>query len=119
MTQTDIHQSQMNALFKDLDFYDDDGCLDVDVADRDVALVRGLFLAIIRNDVAMVDTFVRLLPTSNLSLDTVSLRDTETDQVYSMLGLAKCLGANRVAAYLISCGLNKDFIDDEASSTKH
>lgn len=115
MTHIDNLQTQMNASSEYLDFDTDNEWLDVEVTDRDIALVEGILVAIIRNDVAMVDKFVTLLPTSNLSLDTVSFRDTGTDQVYSMLGLAKSLGANRVAAYLMSSGLSKDFIDDEGT----
>lgn len=113
MTQMDIHQTQMNASSTNCNFDADVEWLDDEVTDRDNALVQGLIVAIARNDVAMVDKFVTLLPTSNFSLDAVSLRDTGTGKVYSMLGLAKSLRANRVAAYLMSCGLNKDFIDDE------
>lgn len=90
----------------------DDEWLDVDVSDQDLALVEWLLLAIARNDVAQVKKIVAILPKSNLSLEGLSFRDTSTDQVYSMLGLARSLGANRVAAYLISCGLKNDFVDD-------
>ncbi len=113
MPQTDILQAQMNASSTNGDLDAEVEWLDDVATDSDHALIQGLIVAIARNDVAMVGTFVRLLPTSKLSLDGVSFRDTETNQVYSMLGLAKSVGANRVAAYLMSCGLNKDFIDDE------
>ena len=112
MTQMDILQTQTNTLSTNLDFDADEEWLDDEVTDRDNALIQGLIVAIARNDVAMVDKFVTLLPTSNLSLDTVSFRDTGTGKVYSMLGVAKSLRANRVAAYLMSSGLKEDFIDD-------
>ena len=112
MPQTDILQAQMNASSTNGDLDAEVEWLDDVATDSDHALIQGLIVAIARNDVAMVGTFVRLLPTSNFSLDAVSFRDTETDRVYSMLGLAKSLGANRVAAYLMSCGLKEDFIDD-------
>lgn len=110
--QMETFQTQSKASSTNLDFDADAEWVDDQATDNDHALIQGLIVAIARNDVAMVGTFVRLLPTSNFSLDAVSFRDTETDRVYSMLGLAKSLGANRVAAYLMSCGLKEDFIDD-------
>lgn len=102
-----------NASFLTVDSCEaDDEWSDIEVSDQDLALVEWLLLAIARNDVAQVTKAVAILPQSNLSLDGLSFRDTSTDQVYSMLGLAKSLGANRVAAYLMSCGLKNDFIDD-------
>lgn len=85
---------------------------DIEVSDHDLALVEWLLLAVARDDVVGVSKIVAILPQSNLSLGALSFRDTETDQGFSMLGLAKSLKAHHVAAYLMSCGLNKDFVDD-------
>lgn len=116
MEQLYIRQAQMNARFDYLDSDTDAEWTDVDVSDRDLAMIEWLLMAIARNDVALVTKIVAALSQFGLSLDTLSFRDTETEtdsnQVYSMLGLANSLGAHRVAAYLMSCGLTDDFMDD-------
>jgi hypothetical protein len=115
MTQVDILQSQINATYAYLDLEADDELTVVELTNRDIALSQGLLVGITCDDVVMIDKFVTLLPTSNLTLDSVSFYDSDTDQAYSMLGFAKALSANRVAAYLMSRGLNKDFIGDQGT----
>jgi hypothetical protein len=112
-------QTRSKASSTNCDFDTEAEWLDDEVTDGDLALTQGILLAVAHDDVVTAGKLVRLLPTLNLSLESVSFHDTDSDQLYSLLGLAKCLGANRVAAYLMSCGLNKDFIDDEAFSTQH
>lgn len=102
-----------NAPCLTVDFCEaDDEWADVEVSDQDLALVEQLLFAIARNNVAQVAKLIAILPQCNLSLDGLSFRDTETDQVYSMLGLANSFGARSVVPYLMSCGLNNDFVDD-------
>ena len=112
MAHTHVEHLPTNASFLTVDCEADDEWLDVEVSDHDLALVEWLLLAVARNDVALVTKIVASLPRSNLSLEALSFRDTDSDQVYSMLGLAKSQGAGGVAAYLMSCGLHNDFIDD-------
>ena len=111
--RTHAEHASMNAPCLTVDFCEaDDESADVEVSAQELALVEQLVFAIARNDVAQVTKLVAVLPQSNLSLDGLSFRDTTTDEVYSMLGLAKSFEAYRVAAYLMSCGLKNDFIDD-------
>jgi len=115
MAQMDVLQSQINATYAYLDLDAADELTEVEMTNRDIALSNGLLVGMTYDDVVMIDKFVTLLPTSNLTLDSVSFYDSDTDQAYSMLGFAKVLSANRVAAYLMSRGLNKDFIGDQGT----
>ena len=113
MTYAHHGLAHSNPSFLSIDFDSDSEWTDIEITDRDLALVERLLIATARNDVALVAKIAAVLPNSNLSLDELSFRDTETDQVHSMLGLAKSLGADCVEAYLKGCGMTNDFVNED------
>jgi hypothetical protein len=107
---------QLDELAQTMDCANDDDWFDVEISDGDLALVEQLLIAVARDDVCQVKNLLSVLPRSHLSLDDLSFRDTESDEVFSLLGIAMSLNAEMVAELLISHGLLKSPIVDECSS---
>jgi hypothetical protein len=105
----------LDLFAQSMDCANDDDWLDVEVSDGDLALVEQLLLAVARDDLFHVKQLLAVLPRSHLSLDRLSFRDTESDDVYSLLGIAISLGAATVANHLITHGLLNDPVVDECS----
>lgn len=106
----------MDVSAQSMECANEDDWLDVEISDDDLLLVEQLLLAVARDDLCQVEKLLAVLPRSHLSLDGLSFRDTESDEVFSLLGIAMSLDAAMVADHLISHGLLKDPIVDECSS---
>lgn len=79
----------------------------------DEIVMMGLLKAAAHDDVELLEEVMSIFPSMNLTLHSVSFRDTDDNCVYSLLGIAKKLFAFKVGCFLISQGLTQDYIDNE------
>jgi hypothetical protein len=60
----------------------------------------------------VVEIFTLLFPGMQVAIENISIRDTDTNILYSLLGLAKKFNAVKIAAFLMSEGLTQDYVND-------
>lgn len=114
MTQTYMHQPYFETLSTDPEVHTNLEFKDYRLTERDITISQRLLVGTELNDVSIVDKFLKLLPSSHLTLDSMGFYDFDTDQEYSILGYAKAIGADRVVAYLMFLGLTSDYVNHAA-----
>ena len=102
----------IDATYAGVEAEAEEQALDVILTDLEIEAIECILKGMVNDDVYIIDKFINLFSKSNLTIDSMIFRDVDDDQAYSMLGLAKSMGALGVVAYLNKLGCIDDFVDE-------